>query len=235
MVLLWHNKAVEHHLHNKETKMRIVTAFDLGALAAAEGQGGFSKFAAIGPAPMPVLGGGPAAAGAIGPALMPRIGGGPAAAGAMRPAPMPLLGGKRARPKPPEDMFSQFNKAIQDPANAWQPNKFVGPPVELQGSKPNTTIPFRPAGNNPANIYHRDRRLDEIAQRPDPLRQTPVPPRPVDPAVAAIREHHRQAAIPKPLNTQNPANAAAVNRQQQQASALESQNDLSGSLDREAP
>jgi hypothetical protein len=36
------------------------------------------------------------------------------------------------------------------------------------------------------------------------------------------------------LNTQNPANAAALNRQQQQASALESQNDLSGSLDREA-
>ena len=214
--------------------MRIVTAFDLGALAAAEGHGGFSKFAAIGPAPMPVLGGGPAAAGAMRPAPMPVLGGGPAVAGAMRPAPMPLLGGKRARPKPPEDMFSQFNKAIQSPANQWQPNKVVGPPVELQGSNPNTTIPFRPTGNNPVNIHHRDLRLAEIEQRPDPLRQTPVPPRPVDPALAATREYHRQAAIPKPLNTQNPANAAALNRQQQQASALESQNDLSGSLDREA-
>lgn len=211
--------------------MRIVTAFDLGALAAAEGQGGLSKFAAIGPASMPVLGGGPAAAGAIGPALMPRIGGGPAVAGAMRPAPMPLLGGKRARPKPPEDMFSQFNKAIQGPANQWQPNKVVGPPVELQGSNPNTTIPFRPAGNNPVNIHHRDLRLAEIAQRPDPLRQTPVPPRPANPALDAIREHHRQAAIPRSLDTQKPSNAHALEIQRRRAEELERQNDLGNSVD----
>jgi|AACY02.1.fsa_nt_gi hypothetical protein len=144
----------------------------------------------------------------------------------------PLLGPQApAKPSANLDMFSQFNKATQDPANAWQPNKFVGPPAELQGSKPNTTIPFRPSGNNPVNKHHRDLRLAEIAQRPDPLRQTPVPPRPVDPAVAKIREYHRQAAIPRSLDTQKPSNAHALEMQRRRAEELERQNDLGNSVD----
>lgn len=189
--------------------MRTMTAFDLGALA---GRSVFEKTAMGGPL--------------LGPQAptTPPAPGNPFAQFKPRPAAAPQA--------PPTDsnMFSQFNKATQDPANAWPPNKFVGPPAELKGPNPNT-IPFRPAGNNPVNKHHRDLRLAEIAQRPDPLRQTPVPPRPSNPALDAIREHHRQAAIPRSLDTQKPSNANALEMQRRRAEELERQNDLGNSVD----